>query len=163
MDHVQYVVVAADGKVRRTVDIPLPGMTMIHDMSLTQRYAVVYDLPVTVDLDLAFAGRFPFRWNPDYGCRVGLLPREGEAADIVWIDVPLSYSFHPMNAYDAADGGVVIDLCVYDRMFDSDILGPFGDGFARLERWTLNPATRTCQRHRHRRRRAPSSRATAAR
>jgi len=59
------------------------------------------------------------------------------------IDVPVSYSFHPMNAYDTADGGVVIDLCVYDRIFDSDILGPFGDGFARLERWTLNPTART--------------------
>ncbi len=38
---------------------------------------------------------------------------------------------------------MVIDLCVYDRMFDSDILGPFGDGFARLERWVVNPASRT--------------------
>jgi 8'-apo-carotenoid 13,14-cleaving dioxygenase len=138
MDHVQYVVVAADGKVRRTVDVPLPGMAMVHDMSLTKRYAVVYDMPVTVDLDLAFSGRFPFRWNPDYGSRLGFLPREGSAADIVWVDAPLCYSYHPMNAYDAADGSVVIDLCVYDRMFDGDVLGPFGDGFARLERWVVN-------------------------
>ena len=143
MDHVQYVVVGTDGRVRKTVDIPLPGMTMLHDMSLTDRYAVVYDQPVTVDLDLAFAGRFPFRWNGDYGNRVGLLPRAGEAGDIVWIDVPLCYSFHPLNAYDAADGSVVIDLCVYDRMFDADILGPFGDGGqARLERWVLDPTGR---------------------
>lgn len=144
MDHIQYVVVGTDGRVRRTLDIPLPGMTMLHDMSLTQRYAVVYDQPCTVDFDLAFAGRFPFRWNADYGNRVGLLPREGEVADIVWVDVPVGYSFHPMNAYDAADGSVVIDLCVYDRMFDSDILGPFGEGLARLERWTINPVARTC-------------------
>jgi carotenoid cleavage dioxygenase len=143
MDHVQYVVVGADGRVRRTVDIPL-GMTMLHDMSLTDRYAVVYDQPCTLDVDLAFAGRFPFRWNPDYGNRLGLLPREGEAADIVWVDVPLGYSFHPLNAYDADDGSVVIDLCVYDRMFDTDLLGPFGDGLARLERWVVNPVTRTC-------------------
>jgi carotenoid cleavage dioxygenase len=143
MDHVQYVVVAADGKVRRTLDIPLPGMTMLHDMSLTQRYAVVYDQPVTVDLEIAFSSRFPFRWNPDYGSRLGLLPREGEARDIVWIDAPLGYSFHPMNAYDAPDGSVIIDLCVYDRIFASDVSGPFGDGFARLERWTVNPTTRT--------------------
>ena len=105
MDHVQYVVVGKDGRVRHTLDIPLPGMTMLHDMSLTERYAVVYDQPCTVDFDLAFAGRFPFRWNPDYGNRVGLLPRqgvtgEGTAADIVWIDVPIAYLFHPMNAYD---------------------------------------------------------------
>jgi carotenoid cleavage dioxygenase len=144
MDHVQYVVVGADGRVRRTVDIPMQGMTMLHDMSLTARYAVVYDFPCTVDFDLAFAGRFPFRWNPDHGSRLGLLPREGDAADIVWIDVPLGYSFHPMNAYDDAEGNVVIDLCVYDRMFDRSLLGPFDDNFARLEQWVVNPVTRTC-------------------
>ena len=55
MDHIQYVVVGPDGKVRKTLDIPL-GMTMLHDMSLTQRYAIVYDQPCTVDLDLAMAG-----------------------------------------------------------------------------------------------------------
>ena len=154
LDHIQYVIVAPDGKVRRTVDIPLPGMTMLHDMSLTGRYAVVYDQPCTVDLDLAFAGRFPFRWNPDYGNRVGLLPRrvddgtpegrEGEAADIVWIDIPIGYTFHPMNAYDTGDGKVVIDLCNYPKMFEQDLLGPFGDGaLGRLERWVLDPSART--------------------
>ena len=144
MDHVQYVVVGTDGCVRRTVDVPVKDGPMVHDMSLTQRYAVVYDMPVTLDLDLAFAGRFPFSWNPDHGSRLGLLPREGEASDIVWVDVPISYVFHPMNAYDAPDGSVVIDLCVYDRMFDKDVLGPFGDNFARLERWVVDPAKRTC-------------------
>ncbi|MFZ9481986.1 MAG: carotenoid oxygenase family protein [Ilumatobacteraceae bacterium] len=144
MDHVQYVVVAPDGRVRRTVDVPVPGMTMIHDMSLTERFAVVYDMPVTVDIDLAFAGRFPFRWNPDYGSRLGFLPREGEATDIVWVEVPLCYSFHPMNAYDLPDGRVVIDLCVYDSMFENELIGPFGSGFGRLERWTLDPVARTC-------------------
>ena len=143
LDHVQYVVVAPDGKVSRTVDIPL-GMTMLHDMSLTARYAVVYDQPCTVDLDLAFAGRFPFRWNPDYGNRVGLLPRDGGADDIVWIDLPIGYAFHPMNAYDAPDGKVVIDICNYPKMFEHDLLGPFGDGnLGRLERWELDPAART--------------------
>ena len=129
MDHVQYVVVGTDGRVRHTLDIPLPGMTMLHDMSLTERYAVVYDQPCTVDFDLAFAGRFPFRWNPDYGNRVGLLPARGRGADdIVWIDVPIGYSFHPMNAYDTPDGARRDRPVQLRPMFDRDILGPFGDG-----------------------------------
>ncbi len=141
-DHVQYLVVGTDGRVRKTVDIPM-GMSMVHDMSLTQKYAVVYDLPVTVDLDEAFAGsQFPMRWNPDYGARVGLLPREGNASDIVWIDVPICYAYHPLNAYDRPDGSVVIDLCVYDKMFDVDRNGPFGDSLARLERWEIDPVAR---------------------
>ena len=143
LDKLQYVVVGTNGRVRRTVDIPVDEITMLHDISITERYAVVYDQPVTLNFDMAFAGLFPFKWNPGHGCRLGLLPREGEATDIVWIDAPISYTFHPMNAYDTPDGNVVIDLCVYDRMFDTELRGPFGDSFARLERWVLNPVTRT--------------------
>ncbi|MCB0965720.1 MAG: carotenoid oxygenase family protein [Ilumatobacter sp.] len=143
LDHIQYVVVGRDGRVNRTVDIPL-GMTMLHDMSLTGRYAVVYDQPVTVDIDLAFAGRFPFRWTPDYGNRIGLLPRDGQADDIVWVDIPLGYAFHPLNSYDTPDGKVVIDICNYPKMFDADLLGPFGDrALAKLERWEIDPVTRS--------------------
>jgi 8'-apo-carotenoid 13,14-cleaving dioxygenase len=141
-DHVQYLVVGTDGRVRRSVDIPL-GMSMVHDMSLTDTYAVVYDFPVTVDVNLAMSGvTFPFRWNPDHGARVGLLPREGGAEDIVWIDIPLCFAYHPMNAFDRPDGTVVIDICTYDRMFADDVNGPFGDSLPRLERWELNPAKR---------------------
>jgi len=144
LDHIQYVVVGADGKVSKTVDIPLPGMVMVHDMSLTRRYAVVYDLPVTVDFDLVAAGRFPFRWNPGYTPRIGLLPRSSaDAADIVWCEINPCYAYHPMNAYDADDGTVVIDICRYERMFDRDILGPAGDGLPSLYRWTVDPVRRT--------------------
>ncbi|MEQ8437665.1 MAG: carotenoid oxygenase family protein [Ilumatobacter fluminis] len=143
LDHIQYVVVGRDGRVNRTVDIPL-GMTMLHDMSLTGRYAVVYDQPVTVDIDLAFAGRFPFRWTPDYGNRIGLLPRDGQADDIIWVDIPIGYAFHPLNSYDTPDGKVVIDICNYPKMFDADILGPFGDrAMAKLERWEIDPVARS--------------------
>jgi 8'-apo-carotenoid 13,14-cleaving dioxygenase len=142
-DHVQYVVVGTDGRVRRTVDIPMQQMSMLHDMSLTQQYAVVYDLPCNVDIDLAMAGRFPFRWQPGGLSRVGLLPREADADAIIWVDVPECYTFHPLNAFDQPDGTMVIDTCVYDRMFEGDLSGPFGDNLARLERWVINPASRT--------------------
>ncbi len=142
IDHAQYIVVGPDGRVSKTVDVPM-GMTMLHDMSLTPRFAIIYDQPCTVDLDLAFGGSpFPFRWNRDYANRVGLLPRDGEADDIIWIDVPPGYSFHPVNAYETPEGRVVIDLCLYDRMFDQDVSGPIGDGLPRLERWELDPVAR---------------------
>ena len=143
-DHIEYVVVGTDGRVRSTLDIPLPGRSMIHDMSLTENYVVIYDLPVTVDLDVARSGAFtfPFRWNDDYGARVGLLPRGGTANDIVWCEVGDCYVFHPLNAYEDGDGRVVIDLCRYERIFDRDVLGPAGDSLPTLDRWTINPRTR---------------------
>jgi len=116
---------------------------MAHDVSITDRYVVIYDQPVLVDLDLAFAGRrFPFRWYDDYGNRVGLMPREGTAADIVWVDVPVGYVFHPLNAYDTPDGKVVLDVCFYDVMMRDDLNGPFGDSLPRLDRWEIDPLAR---------------------
>jgi carotenoid cleavage dioxygenase len=142
IDHVQYVHVGRDGNVIKTVDIPVPGMVMMHDMSLTSRYVVIYDLPVTINFELINQGRsLPFAWNPDYQPRVGLLPRDGGAEDIVWAEVSPCYVFHPMNAYDDEDGNVVLDVCRYERMFERDTNGPFGDSQATLDRWTVNPAT----------------------
>jgi carotenoid cleavage dioxygenase len=149
-DRVQYLVVGADGRVRRSAFIQLPGITMLHDIAISGRYALLFDQPVTVDFDLAFSGYFPFKWNPDYGNRVGLLDRTASfdtmVDDITWIDVPPGYAFHPMNAYDTVDADgttrVTLDICNYDRMFDTDNNGPF-EMLPRLERWELNPGTRT--------------------
>ena len=46
---VQYSVIGADGRARRTVDIAVSGSPMMHDFSLTERHVVFYDLPVTFD------------------------------------------------------------------------------------------------------------------
>ncbi|WP_409436425.1 carotenoid oxygenase family protein [Mycobacterium sp. SMC-14] len=46
---VQYSVIDTAGRARRTVDIEVTGSPMMHDFSLTEKYVVVYDLPVTFD------------------------------------------------------------------------------------------------------------------
>ena len=46
---VQYSVIDTGGRARRTVDIEVTGSPMMHDFSLTDKYVVVYDLPVTFD------------------------------------------------------------------------------------------------------------------
>jgi carotenoid cleavage dioxygenase len=143
MDHVQYVHVGRDGRVKRTVDVPVQDMPMIHDCSLTANYVVVYDLPVTISFELLTRKmRFPFAWNAAHPARIGLLPRNGSAQDIVWCEVAPCYVFHPMNAYEDSAGNVVLDVCRYERMFQQDLHGPLGDSLATLDRWTVNPRTR---------------------
>jgi carotenoid cleavage oxygenase len=44
---VRYTVLGTDGRIRRTVDIEVDGVPMMHDFSLTEHYVVLYDLPVT--------------------------------------------------------------------------------------------------------------------
>lgn len=142
-DHVKYVVMDASANTTKVLDISMPGMSMIHDMSITRNYVVIYDFPVTLSfMALATGSGFPFRWNPEHEARVGLLPRSGGAEDIIWSPVSQSYAYHPMNAYENEDGNVVIDICRYDRMFDGDTHGPFGDSTPKLDRWEVNPVLR---------------------
>ncbi len=46
---VQYSIIGADGRAKRTVDIEVGGAPMMHDFSLTENYVIFYDLPVTFD------------------------------------------------------------------------------------------------------------------
>jgi carotenoid cleavage dioxygenase len=140
-NQVQYLVVGVDGKVRRTVDIALPGGPMMHDCAITEKYVLIFDLPCLFNLELAISGRsFPYIWNADYAARVGLLPREGAASDIKWVEINSCYIFHPLNAYDAPDGTVVLDAARHEKMFDVEQRGP-NEGFPTLDRWVLNPKT----------------------
>ncbi len=137
-NQVQYSVVDVGGHVRRTVDIPVGGPVSIHDMSLTTSYAVIYDLPVVFSPEAVAEGStFPYRWSDDYESRVGLLPLEGGADDVVWCDVDPCYVFHPMNAYDE-DGAVIVDLVRHPKMFATHLTGP-DEGAPVLERWRIDP------------------------
>ena len=134
---VQYTVVDTAGAVRKVVDIEVGGPVSVHDMSLTERFVVIYDLPVVFDLDAAMSGAgFPYRWDPDYRARVGLLDRDGGADDVRWFDVEPCYVFHPMNAYDDGDR-VVLDVVRHGKMFDTHRNGP-DEGPPTLERWTVD-------------------------
>ncbi len=137
---VQYTVTGVDGRVRKVVDVEVGGPVSVHDMSLTERFAVIYDLPVVFDAEAAMSGAlFPYHWDPDYRPRVGLLEREGGSADVSWFDVEPCYVFHPMNAYD--DGNhVVLDVIRHPKMFDTHRLGP-DEGPPTLDRWTVDLAT----------------------
>ncbi|MCJ2062989.1 carotenoid oxygenase family protein [Methylobacterium sp. J-088] len=139
-DSVRHVVISPAGRVVRDVSIPVEHGPCIHDCAITTRFVVELDLPVTFSMRAVLAGhRFPFRWNPGHGARVGLLPRHGTAADIVWCAVEPCFAFHVANAYDDVDGRVVLDVVVYERVFASAGGGLDAPGW--LERWTADPAT----------------------
>jgi carotenoid cleavage dioxygenase len=42
--------------------------------------------------------------DPEYGARVGLLPRDGGAEDVIWREIEPCFVFHPLNAFEDAAG-----------------------------------------------------------
>jgi carotenoid cleavage dioxygenase len=139
-DHVKYVVVRADGSIRKVVEVPVPGRIMVHDVGITDSSILFFDLPVTFQLEALGEGYpFPYRWDPDYHSRVGVLPRDGDAGDVRWADVEPCYVFHPLNAYDLPDGRIVVDVARHPQMFATDFNGP-DEGAPTLDRWTIDPS-----------------------
>jgi len=178
---VQYTVTGVDGKVRGTVNIRLDAQTIMHDFSLTEKYVVLYDLPVALDLGGSLSSRpakavagmltriaerhaapdfvlrgimrgsersggpgggLPYRWAPERQARVGVLPREGTAADIRWFEVQPCFVFHPLNAYDSAGpqgDRVVLDVVRHASVFNSgSAIVPEAPS---LDRWTVDLTT----------------------
>ncbi|GGE02627.1 retinal pigment epithelial membrane protein [Polymorphobacter glacialis] len=143
---VHHVVISAAGAVIREESVAVEHGPSIHDSAFTARYALILDLPVTFSMEAAIGGfGFPYRWNKDHQARIGLLPRNGAGTDTIWVDVEPCYIFHVANAYDRADGKVVLDAVVYDRMFADSTEGP--DNSPRgFERWIIDPVARTTER-----------------
>jgi carotenoid cleavage dioxygenase-like enzyme len=137
-------VVGPDARVRREERVPVPDAPMVHDCAITERFVVLFDLPVTFNMEAAAGGAsLPYRWNPEHPPRIGLLPLAGPAAEVRWFEAPSCFVFHTLNAYDGDGGGaVVIDLVRHPKMFDTLHNGPY-EGLPCLERWTLDLARGT--------------------
>jgi carotenoid cleavage dioxygenase len=96
--------------------------------------------PVTAMLgnSLKANAKMPYRWDSKYPARVGVMPREGGAADVRWFEVGPCYVFHPLNAYEDGNGnGIVLDVVRHPKMFDTDLTGP-NEGGPSLDRWTVD-------------------------
>ncbi len=144
---IHHVVIGKDGKVRREEPIKVQHGPMIHDCMITKNYVIIMHLPVTFSMKLLLSGQsFPYQWNPNHKARVGLLPREGTNADVIWCDVDPCAVFHPANAYETASGKVIMDVCAHDSMFTTSRIGPDSTQTP-FERWTIDPTARCVDRH----------------
>ena len=142
LTHVFHVVVDKAGKVRREEPVAVNHGPSIHDCAITERFVLVFDLPVTFSMGATLAGyEFPYRWNENHAARIGLLPREGSGEDVIWCDVDPCYVYHIANAYDLPDGRVIVDVSAHNRNGYRDFRGPDAEEIA-FERWTIDPAAR---------------------
>jgi carotenoid cleavage dioxygenase-like enzyme len=146
LNQVTYVVVDANSQVCKIENIPLGRSTMVHDCAITQKYVLVFDFPVLLSVKGGLTGeQFPYHWKENSYSRIGLMPRHGSAKDIRWCKTDACYAFHACNAFDQADGSVVLDLVVHDAMFVEREGGPEVSK-TNFERWILEPDTGTIAR-----------------
>jgi carotenoid cleavage dioxygenase len=84
---------------------------------------------------------FPFRWDPSYGARIGVLPLGAEGSQVRWAAIEPCYVFHGVNAFRDGDD-VVVDVCRHESMFSDGAV--LGSGLA-LHRWTVDTVSGTAR------------------
>lgn len=109
-----YGEVAPDGTLTHAAELSLRAPVMMHDFAITERYAVIMDLPLVFEHERMSEGRFPIVFKPEMGSRFGVLPRGGGDADVRWFDAPSCMVFHTANAWEE-DDSVVLVACRMDR------------------------------------------------
>ncbi|MGN2640070.1 carotenoid oxygenase family protein [Nocardia takedensis] len=107
--YLAWSVVGPDGTARRA-PTPVEGVdepVMVHDMALTARYIVLFLCPLVFDIPGLLRGGSLLDWRPAAGTRIALIPRDGSA--VRWAETDTFWVWHFANAYDEADGTVVVD------------------------------------------------------
>jgi len=127
------------GKLVQIEPIELPRAVMMHDWNVTENHVVFMDLPIISDMNLAVETGSPFGFKPEFGARLGVMPREGSNSDVRWFDIDPCYVFHPLNSYE--DGNkIILHVCRQQEA----MVGGFQDIYggettvARLWKWTID-------------------------
>jgi carotenoid cleavage dioxygenase len=108
--YLRYGVVGPDGRIAHCTDIDLPGPRLPHDLAITDRYAVLMDLPLIQDPDAARHGRHKLVFHRDWPARFGVLPRHAPGSAIRWFEAKPCYIYHVVNAFEDGDE-IVLDVC----------------------------------------------------
>ena len=134
--HVTYHRADANGELTINRPVDVPALTMMHDFALTAEHVVFMDLPIVFDLDIAIKGEadMPYRWDDNYGARLGVLRRDDPYGPIRWFDIDPCYVFHVANAYDRGNS-IVLQAVRYPELW-RDTGGFEEDGV--MWRWVID-------------------------
>ncbi|KAJ6330163.1 hypothetical protein OIU76_008896 [Salix suchowensis] len=116
-------VVSADGRrLVHKVDLKLKRCPLSHDMGVTERYNVIIDFPLTIDLHRLIKGGPLIKFdNKDYA-RIGIMPRYGDVDSVRWFAVEPNCTFHILNCFEEG-AEVVVRGC---RSLESIISESYG-------------------------------------
>ncbi|MEL0137020.1 MAG: carotenoid oxygenase family protein [Halieaceae bacterium] len=139
-----YHVVDAQGRVKRSDTFTAPYAAMVHDFAVTRDYVLFPIFPLTFDLARMADLGSPFAFESSAGAFIGVLERDAPVSQIRWIEAPVCFVFHYLNAWN--EGGLItfdaIDFPVAPNFPDiNGQLPRFEDAQGKLTRWKLDLRT----------------------
>jgi carotenoid cleavage dioxygenase len=139
-----YHVVGADGVVKRSERFEAPYAAMVHDFAVTRDYVLFPLFPLTFDLDRMGKIGSPFAFDAGVGAYIGVLERDAPVSEIRWIEAPVCFVFHYLNAWNEGKHVTfdAIDFTVAPNFPDPDgNLPGHAEAQGRLTRWRLDVST----------------------
>uniref|UniRef100_A0A7N0V5X9 Carotenoid cleavage dioxygenase n=1 Tax=Kalanchoe fedtschenkoi TaxID=63787 RepID=A0A7N0V5X9_KALFE len=119
--YVELGVISADGeRLVHKVDLQYKRRLICHDLGITQRYNVLLDFPLTIDVGRLVRGGPLIKYEGGEYARIGVMPRYGTSSSVRWFDVEPNITFHILNCFEDGDE-VVVRGC---RARQSIIPGP---------------------------------------
>ncbi|KAA8521822.1 hypothetical protein F0562_012507 [Nyssa sinensis] len=97
-------VISVDGKkLLHKVDLKLSRSTLSHEVGVTQKYNVIMDNPLILDINRLIRGGPLMKYDKGRYARVGVMPRYGDADSVQWFDVESHCTFHILNTFEDGD------------------------------------------------------------
>jgi carotenoid cleavage dioxygenase len=116
------------GHIVKEVWLQSPYLGIIHDIAITQKHVIIPVISRTTSEARLKSGEPMWEWQGDLPTMVGILPRDGEAKDVRWFKGPSRNTLHFLNASDAANNTVTMELPVSDEERSP----------SQIKRWTFN-------------------------
>lgn len=144
-----YYVVGADGRLKHSTRVDLPGPRLPHDTTITPNYTILHDFPLYHDPDaLRRTGHRMVTFHRDVPTRFGVIPRYGTQEQIKWFEFTPGYVLHMVNAWEEGDW-ITMDGCFQPdpTIRRSPSEGPLASMLAylrykgHLRRWRMNLRT----------------------
>ena len=101
--YMHYGVVDKNHKLAHYVPIELPGPRLPHDMTFSENWSILNDLPVFWDEELLKRDIHAVRFHKGMSSRFALIPRYGDPSEIRWFEAAPTYVLHWLNAYEEGD------------------------------------------------------------
>ena len=82
---------------------PAPYAGMVHDFVITRDYVLFPIFPLTCDMSRIAKFGFPFAFDSAAGAFIGVLKRGAPVSEIRWLEAPVCYVYHYLNAWNEGD------------------------------------------------------------
>ncbi len=127
------------GQLVESRALPWQRPSMVHDFGLLESHLVVFDMPLLFSEDALLDGQpLPYRWHPEEGARIGLIPRKGSTVDAEWFELEPFWVSH-LAGVQSTQNQIVIDAIVAPPHYQRDFTDE-AEGQRRLARCTLDRA-----------------------